>query len=48
MRRAADVARIATSALLLTIAILTILAVPGFLSNASSTVPVGTTTEVSR
>lgn len=48
MRKAAEIARIAASAVLLAIAIFVILAAPGFLSDASSTIPVGPAPEVSR
>jgi hypothetical protein len=48
MRKAVEVIRVAASALLLAIAIFVILAAPGFLSDASSTVPIGSATEASR
>jgi hypothetical protein len=49
MRKAIGVARITAGAVLLAIAIFVVLAAPGFLSDASSTVPLGSaTTEGSR
>jgi hypothetical protein len=47
MRKAVEVVRIAASALLLAIAIFVILAAPGFLSDESSTVPIGSPMEAS-
>jgi hypothetical protein len=48
MRRAVEVFRVVAGAILLAITVFIILAAPGFLSDASSTVPIGSATEASR
>ena len=48
MNKAIKALRIIASAILLALAVFIVLAAPGFLSDASSTVPIGDTAEAGR